>query len=280
MPALYDLAFGYRDYEEEVHFLFQAHSQIARSPARRILDVGAGPARHGIAALQQPPGTGSGEVLQVTCIDGSPEMAGYAYQLAIDELSPEQRSKFHYVVDDFRTFDLPLTQEGDQFDSCWILLGSLQHLTQNTEVVQCLSCIHKCLVKNGTVIIELPHPRETFAMIDCTKNDWTIPLEDENEVESGELSIIWGDNDDEFDPITQVRQLTVEFRLSSDTQQSEHLQNVRGVVPTRLFTAQEMDALAQLANFRVAAMFGSLENGVSVNDEDAAFRLVCVLQKQ
>ena len=91
------------------------------------------------------------------------------------------------------------------FDMAWILLGSLQHLTKNSEVVQCLSQIHKVLKPGGTVVIELPHPRETFTMVDCTRNSWNVPLEDENEKELGELNIVWGDDGDEFNPITQVK---------------------------------------------------------------------------
>ncbi|KAL7564809.1 hypothetical protein ACA910_021069 [Epithemia clementina (nom. ined.)] len=298
MPALYDLAFGFRDYQEEVEFLLQTHRQITGFPARRILDIGAGPARHGIAALMQKQEQQVSQeepTLSVTCIDSSSEMASYAQQLALDELSDDQRSNFHYVVDDFRTFDLSNDdeeEEENEFDTAWILLGSLQHLTQNKEVVQCLSCIYKCLRPQGTVIIELPHPRETFTMVDCTRNDWTVPLEDGNGEESGELQIIWGDDDDFFDPITQVRQLTIDMQLAYSSSpeladaaaapvnsSKNKMQNVRGVVPTRLFTAQEMDALALLANFQVVAMYGALDEGVSV-DDDAAFRLVCVLQKE
>ena len=279
MPALYDLAFSFRDFEHEVDFLLETHASHSGFPACRILDVGAGPARHGIAALQKLSASSS----SVTCIDASPDMAGYAQQLAIDELDQDQRENFHYVVDDFRTFQL---DNVELFDSAWILLGSLQHLTKNSEVVQCFSCIHKSLRSKGTVVIELPHPRETFTMIDCTRNDWTVPLEDENGADSGELKIIWGDDDDEFDPITQVRQLTIEMKLSSDKDHDETLdkttsemRNVRGIVPTRLFTAQEMNALATMAGFDVIAMYGALEEGVPVDDEDAAFRLICVLQK-
>jgi len=274
MPALYDIAFGYRDYEEEVEFLLQKHKEIAQYPARRILDIAAGPARHAITALQHEE-----KPFSVTCIDLSPEMAQYAQELAIDEIQDdEQRANFQYLVNDIRTFELDTEVTEKEFDSAWILLGSLQHLTKNEEVVQCLSRIHEYLKPGGTVIIELPHPRETFDMIDCTRNGWNVPLEDEEESDSGELQIIWGEDGDEFDPITQVRQLTIEMKLTN-MPETEEMQSVRGIVPTRLFTAQELNAMAALAGFRIPAMFGALEEGVSVDDEDAAFRMVCVLQK-
>eukprot|EP00527_Entomoneis_sp_CCMP2396_P009758 CAMPEP_0198136418 /NCGR_PEP_ID=MMETSP1443-20131203/68_1 /TAXON_ID=186043 /ORGANISM="Entomoneis sp., Strain CCMP2396" /LENGTH=340 /DNA_ID=CAMNT_0043797633 /DNA_START=38 /DNA_END=1060 /DNA_ORIENTATION=+ len=276
MPALYDMAFGYRDFDEEVEFLLNAHKKISGFKAHRILDIAAGPARHGITALQL---ASDKDNLSVTCVDLSPEMAEYAQELAIEGLMEKERSNFHYIIDDIRTFDVSGDGNADQqFDSAWILLGSLQHLTKNSEVVQCLSRIHQVLRPNGTVIIELPHPRETFSMVDCTRNSWNVPLEDENDKELGELRIVWGDDDDEFDPITQVRQLTIEMKLTG-ADESDEMQSVRGVVPTRLFTVMEVDAIAQLSGFKVAASYGALEEGVAVDDEIAAFRLVSVLQK-
>jgi hypothetical protein len=48
----------------------------------------------------------------------------------------------------------------------------------------------------------------------------------------------------------------------------------------RLYTAQEIDALARCAGFEVVAMYGALDAEVNVNDEDLAFRLVSVLRKK
>ena len=272
MPALYDMAFGYRDFDEEVEFLLNIHEEISGSRPQRILDLAAGPARHAITALQI---SSESDDLSFTCVDLSPEMADYAQELAIEGLTEEERTKFHYVVDNICTFEL---ETDEQFDMAWILLGSLQHLTKNSEVVQCLTQIHKVLKPGGTVVIELPHPRETFTMVDCTRNSWNVPLEDENEQELGELKIIWGDDGDEFNPITQVRQLTIEMKLTG-AKSSDEMQSVKGVVPTRLFTSCELDALAQIAGFKTAALYGALEPDVSVDDEIAAFRLVACLQK-
>jgi len=273
MPALYDLAFGYRDYEEEVNFLIQVHEKIATMPPSRILELAAGPGRHAIAALQQR------DIQKVTCIDLSPEMAEYSKEIAVDELPHDKQSCFTYLVDDMRSFNL---DPDEIFDTCWILLGSLQHLTSNPDVIQCFQSVHKHLKSGGTLIVELPHPRETFSMTECTRNGWQVPLEDEDGIESGSLKIIWGDDDDEFDPIQQVRQFTVRMELTGveASELSEGVQNVREVVPMRLFTAQEIDALAGCAGFKVTEMYGALEEGVNINDEDAAFRLVCVLCKQ
>ena len=149
--------------------------------------------------------------------------------------------------------------------------------------------------------------------MECTRNGWKVPLvqstddtsnlndDDDNDdddeddsvvADGGELSIVWGDDGDTFDPITQVRQFSIRFDVSGlDDNTNENKDgtvassdvtrtSLEQVVPMRLFTAQEIDALARCAGLEVVAMYGALEHDVDVNDEEASYRLVCVLQKQ
>jgi SAM-dependent methyltransferase len=271
MPALYDLAFGYRSYEDEVTFLLQTHERCTGQTPANILEMAAGPARHALTALQL-----HDAVQSATCVDLSPEMAAYAKAIADEELPENRKNMFTYIVDDMRYFQLE--DASQTFDTAWILLGSLQHLTKNEDVIACLTLVNRHLETGGTLIVELPHPRETFSMVECTRNGWEVPLEDENGEESGELRIVWGDEDDEFNSITQVRNFTVAMELTG-VAETDKLQNVREVVPLRLFTAQEIDALARCAGFEMVEMYGSLDEEVKVDDEDLAFRLVSVLRK-
>jgi hypothetical protein len=154
-------------------------------------------------------------------------------------------------------------------------------MTTNKDVISCFQNIHKRLRTGGTLVVELPHPRETFSMVECTRNGWEVPLEDENGDIYGELEIVWGDEDDTFDEISQVRQFTVSMNLKKSRQTHSGIgtQSIKQVVPMRQFTAQEIDALATCSSFGVVAMFGALDGEVSITDEDEAFRLVCVLRK-
>ena len=57
-PALYDLAFGYRSFEDEVDFLLKVHNQFSSSSPGtdqklKILELAAGPSRHSITAIKQ-----------------------------------------------------------------------------------------------------------------------------------------------------------------------------------------------------------------------------------
>ena len=273
MPALYDIAFGYRNYEVEVDFLVGQHQLLHDGkPPAKVLELAAGPARHSIYALQ------ASMVQSATCMDNSPEMIQYGMDVAEHELDAELLPNFTYLERDMQSFESPTGDDEQLFDSCWILLGSLQHLTENTQVISCLESVHKALQPDGTLILELPHPRETFSLIECTRNGWQVPLEDDNGEENGELEIVWGDDDDEFNPITQVRQFTVSMKVKGV--EKEGMQNVRQVVPLRHFTTQEIDALGRIAGFEIDSLHGALADDVDVNDDDEAFRLVCVLRKR
>lgn len=308
MPPLYDLAFGYRNYEEEVDFLLNVHDKYSKKTSSstetedesslRILELAAGPARHSLAALFEHPPS---KVDSVVALDRSQAMVDYGLENADFELGAPggRRDDFDYVYGDMRN-------AGDytkvsSFDTAWLLLGSMQHLLTNDDILACFSSIHSILRSGGIVVIELPHPRETFSMGECTRNGWTVPLveddEDGEEKEYGELNIVWGEEGDEFDPVTQIRHFTVGLELSVNNiddipkddetlsplllqmSKDEGKTKVREVVPMRLFTLQEIDALARCAGFELVAKYGALAEDVSIENEEEAFRMVCVLRK-
>ncbi|CAJ1949522.1 unnamed protein product [Cylindrotheca closterium] len=274
LPALYDMAFGYRNFDEEIEFLVEQHQLLHEGKGpERVLELAAGPARHCIYALQ------SSMVKSATALDNSMDMLEYGTDIAAHELDIDTfETSFSYLQKDMSNFEV----DCEPFDSAWIMLGSLQHMTTNDKVISCFESINKSMVKGGTLIIELPHPRETFSLVECTRNSWQVPLEDENGEQSGELEIIWGDDDDEFDPIKQIRHFTVAMGLKGTPEnedESSLVQNVKEVVPMRHFTAQEIDAFARITGFEVTSMHGAVARGVDVNNEIEAFRLVSVLQK-
>ena len=307
MPPLYDLAFGYRNYEEEVDFLLRVHDKYSSissddddisssSSALRVLELAAGPARHSLSALSEHT---PAEVHSVVALDKSQDMVDYGSENADYELgSPGgRRDDFKYVDGDMRYIgDSVKTDATTMFDTAWLLLGSMQHLLTNDDIVACFSSLYKSIKSGGTVVIELPHPRETFSMGECTRNGWQVPLEDGEEKEYGELNIVWGEEDDEFDPVSQIRHFTVGLELTvnnvddipkdEDTSSlflqmsKEGKTSVKEIVPMRLYTLQEIDALARCAGFELVAKYGALAEDVSIEDEDEAFRMVCVLRKQ
>jgi SAM-dependent methyltransferase len=305
LPPLYDLAFGYRNYEDEVDFLIDSHEKYSEVAAAddsplRIIELAAGPARHSLTALLEYPRE---EVGSVVALDRSQDMVDYGVENADVELgeSGGRRDDFVYVCGDMRKIEESVKKVDSMwFDAAWLLLGSMQHLLTNDDIIACFKSINSILRPGGTVVIELPHPRETFSMGECTRNGWTVPLVDEvdddgNEKEYGELNIVWGDEDDEFDPVAQIRKFTVgmELVIKNPEDIPEDLDTsplfrqmtkdgkttMKEIVPMRLFTLQEIDALARCAGLDLIAKYGALAGDVSIGDEDEAFRMVCVLRK-
>lgn len=268
-PALYDLAMGYRNYEDEVDFLLEAHKQFSGQKIRpkSVIELASGPGRHCMQALK------SGFVECAVALDLSLEMVEYGKEVAQVELG-DKLSKFEFICDDMRSFTL---DREEKYDSAWILAGSLQHLTTNEDVIASLSAIHKALGPKGTLVLELPHPNEIFQMVDSTTNSWEVPLEDDEGTEYGQLHVVWGDEDDEIDPIQQVRQNTVVLQLEGV--EDAEKQSINGVVPLKLFTAQEISLFARCTGFEVATMYGALSDEFDINNEDVAYRLVCILRK-
>lgn len=117
-------------------------------------------------------------------------------------------------------------------------------------------------------------------MGECTRNGWEVPLDDEDGNPVGELKIIWGDDNDRFDAIQQIRYLTVAFQLSGSELPSDQVKDLTEFVPVRVFTTQEIDALARCANLKLVRMLGALQQDeISIEDEDLAYRSIFVLQK-
>jgi len=272
LPALYDLAFGYRNYEFEARFLIGAHKEhnaIDGLGPNSIIELAAGPARHSMTALKLRPTSAK----RAIAIDISKEMAEYNADLVQENLGSEFSGNFQYLIDDMRHFTL--REEEEQFDSAWILLGSMSHLKSNVDVINCFRSARKALKAGGTLIVELPHPRETFTMVECTRDTWEVPVEGDAG-EDALLTVIWGDDDDDFSPITQIRDFSVSMDLT-DVKSGASIQKVQEKVPMRLFTAQEIDAISRYSGFEVAGMYGALDKDVDVHGEEA-FRLVCVLR--
>jgi SAM-dependent methyltransferase len=353
LPALYDLAFGYRNFKDEVNVLCNFHKLYTDDGnlPTTILEVAAGPARHSLQVLRKFP-----QGIHITALDASPAMVEYGTNVVtterymeeeedddddeddekeshkdpkgINEVPPTFSSKspstttspstFEYYQADMRDITnsvmkspsdeqsaSPQSHHPQQqkdilplHDTAWILLGSLQHMTTNDDVIRCFRSIHTYVREGGTLILELPHPREIFSMVECTRNGWEVPLEDENGIPYGELQIVWGDEDDIFDPIQQIRHFTISMDVvlineetnnakakqtnpsvsSASSSTSNSLSSVKETVPIRLFTYQEIQALAQWSGWDIVATYGALDDEMTIDHEEA-FRLVCVLRK-
>ena len=250
-PSLYDAAFGFRDFEDEVDFLCAAHERHGRTGGApvKILELAAGPARHAVEAASRG--------VEAKAVDLSSKMVAHGLQIATDE----------GVKLDYRVVDVREALPFDKVCSAWLLLGSVGHLLTNDDALRCFQRAKDALKTGGTLILELPHPRETFRVDGVSEDGWDVPFE------GGDLRVRWGAEDDVFDPLTQIRQASVAFEAAG--------QSITDVVPTREYTLQELKLLSTAAGFREeVATYGALDpEFVAADDDELAYRLVVVLTK-
>ena len=248
-PTLYDAAFGFRDFEDEVDFLCAAHERHGRTGGApvKILELAAGPARHAVEASKRG--------VDATAVDLSEAMAAHGVQIAAAE----------EVEVDYRVGDMREALPFDKVCSAWLLLGSVGHLLTNDDALRCFQRAKDTLKTGGTLIVELPHPRETFRVDGVSEDGWEVPFE------GGDLRVRWGAEEDAFDPLTQIRQASVAFE-TDDT-------SIKDVVPTREYTLQELKLLSKAAGFREeVATYGALDpEFVAADDDELAYRLVVVM---
>jgi SAM-dependent methyltransferase len=213
------------------------------------LELAAGPARHAVEAASRG--------MEATAVDLSEAMVRCGTQIAADE-----DIKLDYRVGDVRE-PLPFTE----VCSAWLLLGSVGHLLTNDDALRCFQRAKDALKPGGTLILELPHPRETFRLDGVSEDGWDVPFE------GGDLRVRWGAEEDAFDPLTQIRQASVAF-------ETDQGQSITDVVATREYTLQELRLLSKAAGFVDVETYGALDpEFVAADDDELAYRLVVVLTK-
>ncbi|KAL7522869.1 hypothetical protein ACHAWF_001484, partial [Thalassiosira exigua] len=227
----------------------------------RILEFAAGPARHSLAALSEHPPS---KVDSVLALDASQAMVDYGTENVDHELCAPggRRDDFRYVKGDMRNVG---DSTRSSFDSAWMLLGSMQHIFTNKEVITCFSSIRSVLEPRGHRGHGIAASLRYFQQGECTSNGlWTVPLVKESmngdveDEEHGELNIVLrftAEMEFTVDDPGDILNTEVSPKLLSQISK-EGKTEVREIVPMRLFTLQEIDALARCA------------------DEEEAFRMV------
>lgn len=256
-PLLYDLAFSFRDFSQEVDFLLEAAAQrsaTGKPPA--VLELAAGPGRHAIEFARRG--------LEVVALDCEESMVELGHQRA-----KEAGVELQYMKADMSDFDAVPTQDGKVSLAC-LLLGSSCHLLTNEAIIGCFKSTASVLAKDGVFVLECPHPNEVFGVGDMTGDAWDVERGDET------LLVEWGREGDYFDPITQVLERTVGFSMLG--KDGAVLSSREDIVKQRLSTAVEIDALARASGLQVDGFYGSMDLAIPLDMEDEAFRMVVVMR--
>lgn len=255
-PRLYDIAYGWRDFRAECEFLIGAYQRFQGRAPQSAVEVACGTGNH--ARMMAAMG------ITTIGLDRNEAMLRYARtQPGGDD--PD----VHWHSGDMRDFTLAAP-----VDLAFCVMDSLSHLLTLDELLAHFAAVAQNLTAGGVYIIDQSHPRDIFGHADPG-----MPAEWESEDEDGTVVVetVWGEEDDPFDATTQIGHLTVTLTAYQD---GATLQEIRTVVPSRLWLAGEMEAAIRLSGkFHTVARYGALSATIPWQNEPPATRMVTVLQK-
>lgn len=250
---LYDIAFGYRDFNAEVADLITLCRAHGGFTPTSMVELAAGPAGHARAFVRAG--------IAAQALDMAPAMQAYALDQA----------KAEGLALDYRLGDMAAFTLSQPVDLVCIMLDSISHLLENGQALGCFASAAAALRPGGLLVVETPHPVETFGMGEMTVGAWT-----EKAADGTEVMVEWGRPGDRFDPIAQVRWHSVAFTVRAPGKKRRVLDFT---VPQRRYTAQEMDLLARAAGLRTLARYGALDPLSPADVPEDAFRLISVMGK-
>jgi 2-polyprenyl-3-methyl-5-hydroxy-6-metoxy-1,4-benzoquinol methylase len=248
----YDIAFDFKNVPQECRFLESVFTKHTQRPLTSFIEFGSGPALHCIEMART--------LKQVTAVDLSSEMTAYAKfkaQQAGVNVNCECADMIHY-------------QSTQRYDLTTLLMDSTSYLLTNANVIDHLRSVAGILNPGGLYILEMSHPKGIFEMAKTTVNDW------EMERDGVRVKIKWGAEGDEFDPITQLTNVSVKLEYTD----GEKTGTIEDQSPQRCFTATEFAALVAASGvFEIVEYYGAMKSEVPFNNEEKAWRMVPILRK-
>jgi len=245
--ALYDLAFSYRDFGAESHFLRTLFKTRRQREALSFLELGAGPAHHCIDMLANG--------LHAAALDSSPHMAAYARKKAA-----ERGLDLPYQVADMTRFE-----PAQKFDLAACLLCTASYLLRDADVLSHFRCVRRALNDHGMYVLELTHPTELTGTSKSNRN-W------EMRDAEGELHVSWGG--DPALAVAGIWRSDVRFRYQPFDGGPALV--VSDSADQRGFGYAEILSLAEPCGFSLAACYGAFDERVPF-DSPRARRMVLAL---
>jgi len=253
-PALYELAFSYRDVGAEVDALEAWYERRRGARPRRVLELAAGPAAHAIEFARRG--------AKVTALDASPTMGAYARRRAADE---------HVAVDvveaDMVRFRLPRPR----FDLAVVLLDSASHILDLDAMVAHLRSVGSHLAPGGVYVMEMSHPADFLAGSATTQSRWRMTRG------SRHVDVHFSSPPTAFDPATQIWNCRISVRVTEGGRRRV----LRDRMALRRWTATELDAAARLAgNVELVERHGSFAvDGPFGARDPSEWRMISVLER-
>ena len=253
IPELYDIAFDFREVAAEVDFLLDITQQHSGRKIKSAMELASGPAYH-VREMARRKLISDG-------LDLDHRMAEYARELITGEQLTAE-----IIEGDMRYY-----KSQKKYDLVYILMASFAQLLTNRDILDNLNCAADLLDKDGIYIISTAHPRDFFGdEKKSTQNEWSMTR--------GDLTVetCWGCDDDKFDPLTEIDEVTVVFTATTPDG------SVRHEFPDRYRRCSMLtfEALVQLSGrFEIVDMYGALDNSLQLSNDSKCWRLVPILRK-
>lgn len=248
-PRLYDIAFSYRNFGNEVRTLldwFQTYGGTASRP-RSALELASGPARHSLELAKAG--------ISISILDKSPVMCGYAKRLA-------RRAGTDLLAIEGDMVDFKL---GVRFDLVLNMLDSTSHILTASDLKAHFINVAEHLQPSGIYIVELARLSKRGEP-PSTRTMW------EAKRRSTKVRVQWGSNRDQtVKHVTQTRVRLVATSPNGTTK-------INATVPLRHWSATEVQrAIRESQRLTVAAAFGDFNSNVDARSP-RAWRLIYVLR--
>jgi len=253
-PALYELAFSYRDVGAEVDVLEAWYERRHGSRPRRVLELAAGPAAHAIEFARRG--------CKVTALDASPTMCAYARRRAADE---------HVAVDVVEADMVRFHLSRRRFDLAVVLLDSASHILDLDAMVTHLRSVGAHLAPRGLYVMEMSHPADFLADVAKTQSRWRLTRGGQR------VDVRFSSPPTAFDPATQISNCRVTVRVAEGGRRRV----LRDRIALRRWTATELDAAARLAgNAGVVERHGSFDvDGPFGARAPSEWRMISLLER-
>jgi SAM-dependent methyltransferase len=250
----YDLAFDFHDLGAEASALAGWSRRVLGHEPRSYLELACGPAYAGVELARRG--------ASVVALDLSEAMCEKARSRARAASVP-----LEVVRGDMNALEL-----GRTFDVALCLTESLAHVRSVKEMIAHLGGVARHLVPGGVYVVEQLHPRDTISPEAWLDWPWAI------EREGVRATAHWGFPDDPWDPITQLRDVTVSIALERAGKIDEA---VHERVRVKLWTATEMEAVILASGaFELVERHGDFALDAPFDNTPASWRMITVLRKK
>ena len=253
-PALYELAFSYRDIPAEVDVLEAWHEHRRGRKPRRVLELAAGPAAHAIEFSRR--GT------KASALDVSPAMCRYAKRRA-----DEEGVALDVVTADMVGFRAPRRR----FDLVFVMLDSASHILDLDAMVAHMRSVGSHLVSGGLYVMEMSHPADFLAGTPKTQSRWRLTRG------TKQVTVNFTSPLRAFDPATQIWNCRISVKVS----EGRRTRRLHDRMALRRWTAAELEAAARLAgNVRLVERHGSFDvDGPFGAGDPTEWRMISVLER-